>query len=102
MAPTLLIFFIGISLGTFYVFPTILYYIFFVFSGILVLAYTNSNQKMIVICRIAIFAITALEFFTILGSSMLFNNIDSNFRVSILLTLNFDIREMITIIETLY
>lgn len=74
MAPSLLLYFISMVLGTYYVASCIFTFIIFIASAVLVLAYTRFNYKLIVALRIVIFAFTLLSFFVMFIDDIIFND----------------------------
>lgn len=72
MAPSLIVFFFVMMTGTYYVIATILTFIFFACSGILVVAHARKNFKLIMFMRILIFVFTLLGFINLFVDSMTF------------------------------
>lgn len=74
MAPSLIMYFIAIACGTFYVIATIFAFIIFVISGVLVIAYWKNNHKLIVVLRIALFGFTLACFLILFIDDMVFKD----------------------------
>ena len=72
MAPTLLIYFLALVLGTFYAIACIFAFAIFIVGGLMVIAYLRNNYKMIIILRIALFALTIAGFLIIFIDDMFF------------------------------
>ena len=74
MAPSLVIYFLAIVMGTFYVIAAIFGYMIFVISGLMVLAYLKNNYKLIIVLRIALFALTFAGFLILFIDDMIFKD----------------------------
>ena len=72
MAPTLLVFFAIMINGSYYVIATILTFIFFAASGVLVIGHAKINYKLIMSMRVVIFLLTLCAFLNLFIDNMKF------------------------------
>ena len=72
MAPTLLVYFLAIVLGTFYVIAAVFAFAVFIVGGVMVIAYLKNKYKMIAALRIALVLLTFAAFLIIFIDDMFF------------------------------
>jgi hypothetical protein len=74
LAPPLIVFFITIGLGQFYIFAAVIGYFIMLIAGLLVLAYKLNNVPMIRTFRIIMVVATICGFFNIFIDNMIFDD----------------------------
>ena len=75
MAPSLIIYFLAIVLGTFYVIAAIFGYMMFIVGGLMVFAYATQKYKMIIALRFAMFLLTFAGFLILFIDDMIFKDL---------------------------
>ena len=74
MAPTLIIYFLAIVLGTFYVIAAIFAFAIFAIGGMMVIAYMKEKYRLVAALRIALFILTLAGFLILFIDDMIFKD----------------------------
>ena len=79
LAPTIIVYFIAMALGSFYVFAAFFGYLTMLTGGVLIAAYQSEAYKLILACRIALIVLTVMIFCNIFIDDFVFQDVDSAF-----------------------
>lgn len=79
VAPTIIVYFIAMALGTFYIFAAFFGYMTMVTTGCLIIGYQKEAYKLIVACRIVLIIITIMIFCNIFIDDFVFKDVENSY-----------------------